>query len=98
MRNRIIKQNQVFMARLEDIPEGFRDTIVRVDGEVSTPAPTPAEPVVEEKKIPTDADPEFFMKLRGGGYYNVVDGNGKILNEKALRKVAAEALIASLQE
>ncbi len=89
LNNRIIKENQPFDARLEDIPKAFRDIVVRLDREVKEVLPVaPAQP----SKV------EYFIKHRGSGYYNVVDSNDKLQNEKALRKDVAEALIVSLQE
>ncbi len=89
LNNRHIKQGQIFDARLEDIPEAFRDVVVQLDKEVKETLPVVP---VQSLKV------EYFVKYRGSGYYNVVDSNDKIQNEKALRKDAAEALIVSLQE
>lgn len=90
-RNRIIKPNQVFTAKLEDIPEGFRDVIVQVEtGKKAN--------VIKPEAAPPAVPLEYEIRSRGAGYYNVEDADGKVLNEKALRKDAAEALIKSLQE
>ena len=89
--NRIIKPNEVFDAYPEDIPETFRDMIVPLDGEVKK-----QQEAVVQVSVPKAEKLEYFTKLRGGGYYNVVDTNGKVMNEKALRKDAAEDLIKSL--
>ena len=89
LHNRHIKKGQIFDARLEDIPEAFRDVVVRLDKEVKETLPVAT---VQPSKV------EYFIKHRGSGYYNVVDSNDKLQNEKALRKDVAEALIVSLQE
>ena len=90
---RIIKPNQKFDARPEEIPENFRDVIVPLDPseKVAAEANKPAQ-----KKAPSKL--QYFVKKRekGVGYWDVVDKNGKVQNEKALRKAAAEELIASL--
>ena len=89
-RKKMIKSGQEFTARLEEIPEGFRDLIVPVD---------PEEFKVAEKHF-DDVDIaklEYTIESRGGGYYNVLDSEGKQVNEKALRKDAAEELISSLK-
>lgn len=94
MHNKIIKPNQIFDAHLEDIPDGFRDVVVPLDDKASQDIKT-ATAVSQEPAVQL----EYFVKSRGGGgYYDVVDKNGKVLNEKALRKAGAESLIESLQE
>jgi hypothetical protein len=88
---RIIKPNEIFEARPEEIPEGFKDVVVRLADVPKTgsgPAPAPPKP---PSKL------EYFVKPRAGaGYYDVVDKDGKKQNEKALRRNAAEALIEKL--
>jgi len=85
---RIIKPNEIFDARLEDIPPGFRDVVLPYEGNT----------VSEEKKASESAPKlEYFAKVRSPGYYDVVDKNGKVQNQKALRKAAADTLIESLQ-
>lgn len=88
---RIIKPNEVFDARPEEIPEGFRDMIVPLDPSVADAANKPAQ-----KKAPTNL--KYFVKKRekGVGYWDVVDKNGKVQNEKALRKDKAEEFIQKL--
>ena len=86
---RHIKPNQKFQAKLEDIPEAFRDIILPLDqGEY--------EKSVTKEDVRAPAELEYFVKSRGAGYYDVVDGDGKLQNEKALRKDAADALVESL--
>jgi len=83
---RIIKQNQVFLARPEDIPMGFRDIVIPVD------ALTPEEPlkaVFQSYEVRVDET---------AGWYNVFDGQGKKLNERRMRQAAAEELVGSLQK
>ena len=42
-------------------------------------------------------EPMYVVKPRGsGGWYDVVDANGKALNEKALKKDIAEKLVKDL--
>lgn len=91
---RMIKPNQIFDAKESEIPESFRDTIVPVDSSVKAKldkereSPKPKTPVTKLK---------YEIVTRAGGYYNVVDQNGKKQNEKALRKEKAELLLESLQ-
>ena len=93
-RIKIIKPNEIFDARPEEIPETFRDRIVPLEER---------ERVAEKEKLNKESSPsklQYFVKPRekARGYYDVVDRSGKIQNEKALRKDVAEALIVSLQE
>lgn len=88
-RYRIIKPGEVFLARLDEIPEKFRDTIIPVDGENYK---TVKEQIEAEKPVPV----EYTLKHRGGGWFNVLDKNGKQVNEKALKREAAKELISSL--
>jgi len=96
--DRIIKPNQKFWADPDSIPEAFRDTIIPVseDDKVRMPklekkqSVSTTEPVKVEKT-------EYSLKHRGGGWYNVFDGDGKQMNEQALKKEQAQSLIDTLQ-
>lgn len=88
----IIKPGQVFWAFPEEIPAAFRDQVVPVDQtEAKKLEPTP------DAEIPA-AEPLYTIKARteGGTWYDIVDGNGKVLNEKALHKDKAEKYLKSL--
>jgi len=95
---RYIKPNQKFTAYEEEIPTGFRDTVILL-GEVedAVEVKTPKSKEAPVKPAVPDAPPKYEVKQRSVGYYNVVDQDGKIVNEKALRKAAAEALVDTLQ-
>ena len=93
MGSRIIKPGQVFKAHPDEIPDGFKDVVVRVESAAAAESVAEA-PVKAEAPV---AKAEYFVKSRSAGYYDVVDADGKLMNEKALRKAAAEALIESLQ-
>ncbi len=84
---KIVKPNEVFHAKKEDIPEAFQDVIVPVD-EVPAPEPEPAKEDVEKHT--------YTKQLKGGGWYNVVDENGKQMNTQSLKSAEADALIKSL--
>jgi hypothetical protein len=89
-KDRIIKPGQKFSARVEDIPEAFRDTVLPLDeGEYK-------EVVGKSEKVEGAVKPEYFAQHRGGGWYNIVDANGKKVNEGALKREEAEAMIAKL--
>ena len=80
---KIIKQNQTFWARIDDVPIGFRDTIV------------PLTELPEEKPLDV-VNSEYRIESRGVGWYNILDGQGKVINENALREDKAKELLASL--
>lgn len=87
---KIIKPNEVFSARLEDVPEAFRDIIVPVDPQ---DVPKPIEPLSTEamhlRLAPAEGSSDTF---------NVLDKNDKPVNEMPLPEADAQQLIASLQE
>jgi hypothetical protein len=100
-KNKIIKPGEVFIAKEHEIPENFRDVIKPLDTVVQTiPVETPKAKVkvevveeVVEKAIALD----YSIRARsGGGYYDVVDGDGKQQNEKALREGPAKELLQTL--
>ena len=76
------------MAREEDIPKSMRDVIVPMEE-------LPSEMVEPIKIKPT----EFKMVARGGSstWFDIVDVDGKILNEKALTKTTAQQFLKDLE-
>lgn len=78
-----IKKGETFMAFPEDVPILFRDVV------------KPLEPLPEEKPLEI-IPPKYKIVSRGPGTYNVVDGNGKVKNEKPLKQADAQALVESL--
>ena len=89
-RKKMIKSGQEFSARLEEIPESFRDNIVPVDPAEFKEARTEFD-TVDVAKL------EYTVSPRGGNWFDVLDSDGKKVNEKSLRKDAAEKLISSLK-
>jgi len=87
---KIIKPNQVFLAYPHEISEAFRDVVTPLDSNTF---------VKEEEKKVDSKKHEYILKARGvGGWYDVIDSNGKVKNEKALKREAALALIRSFEE
>jgi len=84
----IPKPKPVAEVKKEEIP-------APVDPVVEEETPAPVDPVVEEE-IP--ATLKYSVVPRSAGYWNVVDKDGKLMNEKALRASAAEELVKSLEE
>ena len=106
-KKKYIKPGEVFSAKLSEIPVNFRDVIKPMDGvalpveepvKEKAPAPKPITPKSTDVVMPTPSvEVKYEVKFRGGGYYNVVDQDGKVINEKALRQEAANALLETLQ-
>ena len=88
-----IKQNEVFEARPSQIPKGFRDVLICLDVLPETGKVAP-EFVSEAKK------PVFTIALKGTSkfLYDILDAQGKVLNEKGLKKADAEKLIEDLSK
>ena len=85
---KIIKPGQVFLAYDHEIPKGVRDIVIALD---PVPEKEAAAPVKVEK-------PDYTVKHRSGGFYNILDSNGKVMNEEAIKgKPAAEKFIEDLQ-
>ena len=104
-KTRIIKPGEIFIAREDEIPESFRDTVkplgtvVQATSTETKKVEEVVEEVVKVTASPTPSALEYEVRARsGGGYFDVVDKNGKVQNEKALRKDAAAALLESLTE
>ena len=74
MGNRVIKPNQKFQAYDHEIPQGFRDNVL------------PLEKYVEaDTETPKTAPLAYTAKKRGNSnWYDVEDGQGKKVNQKAL--------------
>jgi len=92
--NRIIKPGQVFTAAPKDIPKAFRDLVVAVGGNFDFAKPAPLPPPVVGKK------PTYKLQPRGESktLFDVVDAQGKVLNDKGLKKEIAEQLIEDLSK
>jgi len=86
MRNgKIIKPNQVFWATPEEVPMGFRDTII------------PLSELPEEK--PTEIIyPTYQIQVRTPGWFDIVDQAGKVINEQALREDKAKEMLERLTQ
>ena len=82
---KIIKPNETFFAAEAGVPKAFRDTIILLEGELES------EQSVKPKAL------RYFIKQKSTGWFDVVDENEKVLNEKALRKPDAEKLLDSLK-
>lgn len=80
----MIKANQIFNAQEHEIPDAFRDVIILQNGKKKA------------GENPPDL-PKFIKQQVSKGWFNVVDENGNILNEKKLREDSAIELIEQLK-
>lgn len=87
--DRIIKPNQVFSAHESEIPKAFRDTLLLVEGDITSTAPA--------SEIP-DTKTLFAVKGSKVDGWNVVNTTtGKPINETPLTtKKEAEELLKTL--
>jgi len=94
LKNRLIKPNEIFLAYPSEIKEAFRDTVIPLEEE-------PKRPMPKVEPLPKPAvKSAYTLKARGKSrlLFDVVDAQGKILNEKVLTKTLAEQLIAGLNK
>jgi len=102
MGNRIIKPGQVFEAWPDDISPAFRRMVIPVSGDAVFNTPS-----VKEVSISAGVKPVYTVQPHGKSLFlfdivtqTGVDKDGepiyKVLNEKSLKKEAAEQLIKEL--
>lgn len=72
------------VALASDLPKGLADKLSLIEDEKS-----------EEKKAPP---PAYAMHHKGGGRYEVVDAEGKVVSKKLLTKDEANAFLRKLSE
>jgi len=94
---RYVRSGEIFEARVEDIPEAFRDTVIPLN-------PVLLKEAVEKKEeeileIVKKTSNNYSIRPRATGtWVDVVDMNGKKINEKALKLSDAEGLLKKLNE
>lgn len=90
LRNRIIKPGEVFQAALTDIPKAFMDCLICMD----------PDDLAKEEEIVYAADkniPDQFSLIEvGNELWDVINKEGKAINEEPLLKEDAEALLNTL--
>ena len=91
--NHIIKPGQVFEAWPDDISPAFRRMVIPVSGDAVFDGPS-----VKEVSPTAGVKPVYTIQPHGKSLFlfDILDVNGKILNEKSLKKEAAEQLIKEL--
>lgn len=86
-KGRIIKPNETFWAYKEDFPKTFLRNLVVLE---DSPKPTP----VRRRRV--KEEPTYKLESRGNNWYDIVDSEGKKVNEKALHLEEAKEYLASL--
>lgn len=83
---RVIQRNQKFFAPVSQIPLAFRDVIKPVN-------PLPKE----EEEYLTPVTGEYKIQRNDkNGLFDIVDPQGKVVNEKSLTEEAAKDLLSKL--
>jgi len=100
IRGKIIKPNEVFTAKPEEIPLAFRKQVVALEDipEISKVDIVPVKPFVVRRKEPSEMEEGAYeTKARSQGWWDVVNkASGKVINEKGLRENTAKELVAEL--
>jgi len=95
--NRIIKPGQIFEALPEELPKSFRKFVIPMSGDANFKEVEAKESVIIPGVVPKYVvkKKEFTMEQKGKSklWFNVLDGDGKVVNEKSLKKEDAQALV-----
>jgi len=98
IRGRIIKPNEVFTARPEEVPLAFRKQVVALE-DIPETVVEPVQPFTARRREPSSDTEEIYkaQKRSTGGWWDVVNSvSGKVMNEKGLREEAARELVEEL--
>lgn len=88
-RGKIVKPNERFKARPDEIPKGFRDVVIPLS-ELPEEDNKPATPASTEAR--------FELQSKGGGWYDIINTvSGKPVNSKSLRAKEAQEQLEELQ-
>ena len=100
IRGKIIKPNEVFIARPDEIPLAFRKQVVALEDipEIPKVDIIPVQPFVARRKESSEMEEGAYeTKARSQGWWDVMNkASGKVINEKGLREGAAKELVAEL--
>ena len=83
---RKILHDEVFLAFAHEVPMAFR-TVVKLLEDLNT-----------NKDDIAAIKARYTLRKRGVAWFDIIDGNGKIINTKAMKKADAEEMIKSLEE
>lgn len=96
IRGRIIKPNEVFTARPEEVPLAFRKQVVALE-DIPEAVIEPVQPFSARKREDTKKEAYKAQERPTGGWWDVVNSvSGKVINEKGLREDAAKKLVEEL--
>ena len=87
---RTIQPNEKFRAFPDEISQAFRDTVIPLED-----LPKENEKLVKEITPPTS---KYLKVQKSSGWFDVVNIEGKTMNETSLREAEANKLIASLED
>ena len=95
--NRIIKPGQIFEAFPDEISASFRKFVIPMSGDANFKETEVKEAVIIPGVTPKYVvkKKEFTMEQKGKSklWFNVLDENGEVVNEKSLKKEDAQALV-----
>lgn len=93
--NRIIKPGQTFQADSDEISESFKKFVIPVGGNSGFKIPKQKEVATLQVK---GTKTLYTIQPHGKSLFlfDVVDSNGKVQNEKSLKKEVAEQFVESL--
>jgi mannose/cellobiose epimerase-like protein (N-acyl-D-glucosamine 2-epimerase family) len=83
----IIKPNERFWAARESLPSAFMDTLLPLSNQTK-------EEQAEKEAVKTDHG--YKLQPRGGGWFDIVDSNGKLFSQKAMRIEDATKMLERL--
>lgn len=92
---KIIKPGEKFRATPESIPKGFRDLLIPLGGGSFE------EVEQKQQQVKLDITKSAYKVVNRGKsalWFDVVDSNEKVINEKALKKDVAEKLASDLSK
>ena len=99
---RIIKPGQVFEANPEEISKGFRKLVIPQSADAvftdkaPSAAPEPPPEKIVKPKYSLKERPGYTMEQKGKSplWYNVLNAEGEVITEKAVKKAEAVKMIA----
>jgi len=99
IRGKIIKPNEIFTARPEEVPLSFRKHVVALE-DIPETVVEPVQPFTARRREPSLEEGEkeaYKVQKRSAGWWDVVNSvSGKVINEKGLREKAAKQLVEEL--
>lgn len=83
LKGKLISRKERFLAHPNDIPKAFRDVV------------RPVEPLPVEPTLPAPAG-GYESRKRADGMFDIVDANGKVVNDKPMSEVDAKSILSKL--